>query len=573
MKRAILIRCLWIVFVSLVISGLMSAVLLQRQYNDGKQQEMQELLNVISISDSVNSKAYPALAKKLITLSNYNFRITFIAPDGKVLGDSESDPAEMENHKSRPEVASALKTGYGENLRNSSTLGIRMLYIAQKMPNGDIARISANVDGINSHILTLLPGLLFGLLVSMIIAPLLAWKLSETIVKPFGDVVSSLKSVNAGNYAKGIGSPPYAELAPLTGEINCLARKIAKMLEDLTSEKNRISYLLDNMSEGLVVLDRHQKILIINHSALAFFNAPGNLYGANLLQLTHTPKIIDSAIQSAENGAHSYFDVTADDGRILQILMSPVTGTIDDASDGGVILLITDVSAIRRSEQIRSEFIANASHELKTPLTSIKGFAELIGNGFIQDEEQVTRYLTLIRGETDRMISLIDDILKLSELESITAETGCSKISLALVARKVKESLSPQASAKNVEVNVIGDNPFIRANGDRMEQLLLNLMDNAIKYNVAGGRVEVLIKDLGDKAMITVSDTGVGIPEADRERVFERFYRVDKSHSRKIGGTGLGLSIVKHICALYKGKISLRSELGHGTVISVTLPK
>jgi two-component system phosphate regulon sensor histidine kinase PhoR len=227
---------------------------------------------------------------------------------------------------------------------------------------------------------------------------------------------------------------------------------------------------------------------------------------------------------------------------------------------------------VRRTEQIRSEFVANASHELKTPLTAIKGFAELIRSGMIKNPQKESEYLSLICSETERMIDLINDILHLSELESISEDTGESNVSLLAIAEKVRESLSIQAEGKDVTVTVSGDAGILNANPDRLTQLVLNLLDNAIKYNRSGGSVSVIVRQLRNAVTLTVSDTGIGIPPEAKDRVFERFYRVDKSRSRKIGGTGLGLSIVKHIVSLYHGRIDLKSEVGKGTVIEVTIP-
>lgn len=570
MKRAVMLRSLLIALAALLISGIVSTLVLQRQYTESKSSEMREILNVMTIADK--NEDYGTLAKHLSKLAPDYLRVTFIAQDGTVLGDSDADPAKMENHKGRPEVKAAMENGYGEDIRHSATVGIDMMYAAKKLPNGTVLRLAENLKGINAHIWTLMPGLLFGILLAMIITPFLAWQFSKAIVKPLGEVAGSLKSINAGKYGNDISLPAYDEFVPLVNEINMLSKKISGTLGELKAERLRISYLLNNMNEGLVVLDSAQRILIINRSASAFFSAPADIEGKNLLCLTHVTKVSEAVSFALNNGEPAFFDLSLPDSRVLQIFVSPVTGSEDDEYSGGVIMLITDVTAIRKSEQIRSEFVANASHELKTPLTSIKGFAELIETGIVNDPKVTKRYLGLIRGETERMITLINDILKLSELESNNIDTGKSSVNLMLIAQEVKESLSPQAQEKDVTVNIEGDNVFIDANPDRMTQLILNLLDNAIKYNVPGGKADIIIRQDRKNVIIKVSDTGIGIPEEAQERIFERFYRVDKSHSRKIGGTGLGLSIVKHIVALYKGKISLKSKEDTGTAIEVTLP-
>ncbi len=571
MKRAFIVRSLLVAFAALVISGILSAYIMQQQYLDVRKNEMHELLNVISATENVSD--YGALAKKMAKIAPDSLRVTFVAPDGTVLGDSDADPGKMENHKDRPEVQAAMRTGYGEDVRHSATVGIDMLYSAKKLPDGNVARISANVKSLYAHVWSLLPGLLTGIVLALAVTPLLAWRLSKGVEKPFGEVAASLGSINAGGYGSDIPGPEYSELAPIVEEINELSHKIADTLAERTAERLRISYLLDNMNEGLVVLDRSQKILIANRSARSFFGAAENPVGSNLLRLTHIPRIVEAADRTAENGRPETFDFTSDDeSRILQLFVSPVTGGENAEADGGVILLATDVTAVRRAEQIRSEFVANASHELKTPLTSIKGFAELMESGIVTDPQKTAEYLSLIRSETERMIVLINDILRLSELESIAEDTGRTRVSMLAVAHRVAESLAVQAAGKNVTVTVSGDDGIVNANADRMTQLVLNLLDNAVKYNRNGGSVAVTVEQRVGSVALKVTDTGVGIPPEATDRVFERFYRVDKSRSRKMGGTGLGLSIVKHIVGLYRGKISLESKVGEGTTVEVTLP-
>jgi two-component system phosphate regulon sensor histidine kinase PhoR len=282
--------------------------------------------------------------------------------------------------------------------------------------------------------------------------------------------------------------------------------------------------------------------------------------------------MIDAAQQAVGAGTHSAFDIRMADGeRVLQAIVSPAGSRT--AAGGGAIVLITDVTAVRRAEQIRSDFVANASHELKTPLTSIKGFAELMESGIISDPQQSAKCLEHIRKETDRMIGLIDDILKLSELESVVSDTGRSRVGLKLIAQRAADSLDIQAREKGVSVDVTGSTGMLSANPDRMFEVVLNLVDNAIKYNRPGGKVGVDISETDSEVTLRVADTGVGIPEESKERIFERFYRVDKSRSRREGGTGLGLAIVKHITELYKGHITLDSKLGEGTTVTVVLPR
>ena len=571
MKKAFIVRSLLVALVALMISGIISVFTMQQQYLNTRKTEMRELLNMISAAEDTSD--YGALAKKLAKIAPDSLRVTFISPSGTVLGDSDANPAVMENHLARAEVQAALKGGYGEQVRHSSTIGVDMLYTAKKLPDGTVVRLATSLKGLYDHVWSLLPGLLLGILPALVFTPFLAWRMAKGVTKPFGDVAASLETINSGKYGGDIPEPKYRELAPITRQIDELSHKIAGTLAELTAERKRITYLLDNMNEGLVVLDHKQNILLINRSARSFFGADGHPEGVNLLCLTRVPHVNESVRKAAQNGVPDSFDLASpESSRIVQLSVSPVTGEESGSAAGGVILLLTDVTAERRAEQIRSEFVANASHELKTPLTSIKGFTELIQSGIMTDPQKISEGLSRISSETDRMIGLIGDILKLSELESAAEDTGKIRASLGAIAKRAAESLSVQASEKNVKITVSGDDGVLNANPDRMTQLALNLIDNAVKYNRPGGSVSVTVTQQEKFVILTVADTGVGIPPEAQSRIFERFYRVDKSRSRRMGGTGLGLSIVKHIVGLYHGKIGLKSEVGRGTEITVTLP-
>jgi two-component system phosphate regulon sensor histidine kinase PhoR len=378
-----------------------------------------------------------------------------------------------------------------------------------------------------------------------------------------GRALAALRQLADGSYAQH----KYKK----SEETGRLAQQVVDTLGRLRLERGRVLSMLDNVSEGLVVLDGGLGITLINKSAQSFFNVDSSVKGRNLLRLVHMPRMIDAAQSAVSDGLHSSFDIISPDGeRVLQAIISPAM--TDEDKPGGAIILITDVTAVRRAEKIRSDFVANASHELKTPLTSIKGFTELMESGIIDDPEQSSRCLENIRKETERMIGLINDILKLSELESGVSDTGLSQVSLKMIAQRAAESLDIQAHGKNVSVEVTGGTGMMKANPDRITEVALNLIDNAIKYNRPGGSVKVNISESDGEVALEVADTGVGIPPESQERVFERFYRVDKSRSRKQGGTGLGLSIVKHITELYKGRLELSSTPGAGTTIKVTFP-
>lgn len=360
---------------------------------------------------------------------------------------------------------------------------------------------------------------------------------------------------------------------PGQARVGALLMQITRAHEQARSERARASDMLNNMNEGLVALDHKLTIVIMNKRASEFFKSGGeNMLGQNLLHLTHMPRLIESATQAVETGQPEVFDWDDNDrGLILQISVSAVNGFVKE-NRNGVILLITDVTAIRRTEQIRSEFVANASHELKTPLTAIKGFVELMEADIITEPEQIKGYLGRIQTETERMIELINDILHLSELESLHMDAGFATVSMKLIAQRAAESVALSAHKRHITIEVDGDMGTLRANPDRMMQLALNLIDNAVKYNRPDGCVHVNIATQDGQVLFSVRDTGVGIPPEAQQRVFERFYRVDKGRSRRQGGTGLGLSIVKHIVGLYHGNLQLDSHVGKGTCITISLP-
>lgn len=551
MKRLVIIENLLIVLLALVITWLITAFAYQKILVNSKQSDLKTILysaNSFTQSGVIAEKKLKASGKPDIHISIY----------------------ENSNAENLPkEVSSAFKNGYGENIDDISYLGTSRIRAAQKFSDGSVLQLSADVPyaGFTA----------FGILPALLAAFAILFRFSSTLITNikfvFKGVAMTLE--RAGNEG-GVTVKPapelleYDDFSEESAEIAQLSTQVSHKVRDLFMENKRIDYLLNNMNEGLVVFDRNLNILTINRSAILFFDAAFELKGQNILRLTHNPAVAEKLKEVAESGSPASVDISPDGQKTLQILMSAVRD--EDEKLDGAIMLISDVSKIRLAEKIRSEFVANASHELKTPLTSIKGFSELIDSGIIKDPEKVSGYLEHIRTETERMIGLINDILKLSELESSAFDTGKVQVSLKLIAQKVCDSLINQINSKGVTVSVSGDIGSIEANPDQMKQMFLNLIDNAIKYNKPLGSVDVTVEQASEFVLITVKDTGVGIPEESQKRVFERFYRVDKSRSRKLGGTGLGLSIVKHIVGLYKGSIRLESKVGVGTSIEITLP-
>lgn len=551
MKRLVIIENLLIVLLALIITWLITAFAYQKELVNAKQSDLKTMLYTL---DKFSQSGKAAESK--------------IKTDGK-----SGISVRLYENSGAPglptEVSSAFKDGYGEYTDDMNFVGTSRIRVAEKFTDGSVLELTADVPYAGFTAISILPALLAALA--------LLFRFSSTLITNikfvFKGVAMTLE--RAGNEG-GVTVKPAPELLEYddfgeeSDEIAQLSTQVSRKVRSLFMENKRIDYLLNNMNEGLAVFDRNLNILTINRSAISFFNADLELKGQNVLKLTHNPTISEKLKEVAVSGNPASVDINPDGQKTLQILMSAVRD--EDENLDGAIMLISDVSKIRLAERIRSEFVANASHELKTPLTSIKGFSELIDTGIIKDPQKVSGYLEHIRTETERMIGLINDILKLSELESMAFDNGKSQISLKLIAQKVCDSLVNQINRKGVAVTVSGDIGSFEANPDQMKQMFLNLVDNAIKYNKPDGKVDVIIEQAPEYARATIKDTGVGIPEESKERVFERFYRVDKSRSRKLGGTGLGLSIVKHIVGLYKGSIKLESKVGVGTSIEITFP-
>lgn len=551
MKRVIIAENLLLVLAAVVVTWVLTAFLYQSAIINARLGELKNDLYLTEQAAQTSSLGdiFDGVKGEITA----NFQV--VAP-----GDGNSEP----------EVTAARSSGYGEDVTSRGVFGGAVVAVAGRLSDGTVVRYYTSVPGGGFTLWSILPGLI----ITAIIAVGYAFRLVTNISFIFKGAANTLE--RAGNEGGVTVNPApdtlmYPDLADDARELARVATQVSRKVKELYVENKRIDYLLNNMNEGLVVFDRDMGILVINRSAADFFGAGEEMKGQNVLRLTHAPSIADALHGVMQSGSPSAVDIKTPDGqKTLQILMSAVHD--EEENTDGAIMLISDVTAIRLAEQIRSEFVANASHELKTPLTSIKGFSELIETGIVNDPEKAHGFLEHIRTETERMIGLINDILKLSEIEATAHDTGLVQLSLKLLAQKVCGSLVNQINLKGVDVTVTGDIGTMEANPDHVEQMLLNLVDNAVKYNVQGGSVNVDIKQSPGTVAVTVSDTGVGIPKEARQRVFERFYRVDKSRSRKLGGTGLGLSIVKHIVELYKGKIDLESEPGRGTAITITFP-
>ena len=485
-----------------------------------------------------------------------DYRITWLKADGTVLYDTRSDAGSMENHSQRQEVQDALKTGAGESSRYSATLLEKMLYYAQRLSDGTVLRLSASRVTVGVLFLSMLPAILLVTAAAFALSAVLAGRVSRRIVEP----------LNRLDLEHPLDNNAYEELSPLLGRVYAQQQEIRHRTRDLRQRQDEFEQITGSMREGLVLLDHSGRILSINPAAQALFHADGTCVGQDFLTVDRHPDLTAAIHDAAETG-HSQLRAERR-GREYQLDFSRIE------SNGkvlGTVLLAFDVTEQAEAERMRREFTANVSHELKTPLQSIIGSAELLENGLVKPEDQ-PRFLNRIHQEADRLVSLINDILRLSQLDEGGALPH-EQVSVLELAQEAARSLTAQAAAQAVHISVTGTAGTVFGVRRLLYEIARNLCENAVKYNVPGGSVTVEVAETDRDVTLLVRDTGIGIPEGDQSRVFERFYRVDKSHSRAIGGTGLGLSIVKHAVAYHHGTLRLESQPGKGTVITVTLPK
>lgn len=482
-------------------------------------------------------------------------RLTWIAADGSVLYDTKTNAESLENHASRAEVSQALATGTGESTRYSSTLMEKTMYYAQRLDDGTVLRISISRATVGMIAVGMIQPLLIVLIVALILSGLLARRLSRRIVDP----------LNSLDLEHPLDNDAYEELSPLLKRIHRQHVEIQMQLRELREKTDEFTQITGSMREGLVLLDEHGSILSISAAAQALFGADAQCVGRDFLTIERSHEI-SAAIQAAAADGHS--EVRAERaGRVYQFDISRIT------SDGkflGTVILAFDITEQEFAERNRREFTANVSHELKTPLQGIIGSAELIENGMVKPDD-LPRFVGHIHAEAARLVTLIDDIIRLSQLDEGDA-MPTEPVDLLAVSQEAAENLHDAAAARNVTVSVTGQPAVLPGVRRLIYEIVYNLCDNAIKYNRDGGRVDVTVAADAGGSSITVADTGISIAPEHQARVFERFYRVDKSHSKASGGTGLGLSIVKHAVQYHHGRIELESTPGTGTTIRVVFP-
>ncbi|HJB79729.1 ATP-binding protein [uncultured Flavonifractor sp.] len=572
MKKRIIGATLLTVVFALLISNVVGVLMFRSREMDAARSTLQELLELMDAQSAITE---PEALMEQFHAAAPDKRLTIIDTDGTVLADTGADASTLEDHNDRPEVAQAEATGWGEAVRRSDTLGTSMLYVAKRFADGMIGRAAMPLSSINSLAMTSVWGALIASAAALLLAFLLSRRTANRVVAPLSSVGTALQGVLDGKKAPGLEGPQADdELRPILRYIDKLMDQLEGYIQSITAERDKVSLILDCMDEGLILLDEDGKVLAINRAARTLFGFPEGEQEDGALLLTRSRRLRKAIHDCQEKHSSIMLDVDAltEDARSLRLFVSPVSGRQYEGQPVGTSILVSDVTELKKAEGIRSEFTANVSHELKTPLTSIKGFTDMLSSGMVTSPADQKRFITMIGVEVDRLIDLINDILKLSELESVAIDQTEERSAVLDAAHDTASLLEPSAKAAGVTLAVEGESVTVGVPMSRLKELLFNLMGNGIKYSENGGTVTTRVRVEDGKAVISVEDHGIGIPEEDQSRVFERFYRVEKGRARKNGGTGLGLAIVKHITQLYGGTVGLESQVGKGSTFTVILP-
>lgn len=537
----------------------------------------QLMLNNIGFTEIKNPKQN--LEKKARDWANdTETRVTIIAADGRVLADSHYEINEMDNHLKRPEIIQAINSGSsGNEIRYSKTIGEEMLYYAIPIrKQGELIgflRTARPLQFIRSVLIEDIKSYIFFFAILAVITIVLAWFLTQSIVKPLETMTETAEKISEGDLGQRIPVRKYnSEIEKLARMFNFMAEELEDKITEIYQEKSRIEVILASMVDGVIAVDKNAKVSVINPAARRIFNVEAERIKGKKLMSTLFNHRIDMYLQRTFDKKEIIsreIKYKNPEQKIIQATFIPLLNE-DDNITGGVIVL-TDITELRKLETVRNDFVANVSHELRTPLTSMVGYLDTLLESDIEDRETRDRFLKIIKEETNRLSVLIKDLLNLSKIESQSFDLEAENFNE--IANKAVNLLRQNAENKNIELKLeIADNlPLVYMVSEQIKQVLINLIDNAIKYTPAGGKVEVKVESEGDKVYFSVKDTGIGIPKNDQERIFERFYRVDKARSRTLGGTGIGLSIVRNIVKQHGSEIQVKSREGVGSEFSFYL--
>ena len=530
----------------LIASLIVITGVLYQYFGTMQESQLKDELKVVAAATEQLGERY------LRSLNSDRYRLTWVDADGTVRFDSHADAATMENHAEREEIKEALAFGLGSSTRQSSTLTEQTIYEATRLNDGSILRISVSRATAFVLVLDMIPPIAVIMVIAIMLSAWLARRMAKKVVEP----------LNKLNLEKPMENQAYAELSPLLYRIHTQHLEIKNQIQTLKQKQDEFDQIIGNMKESLVLLDSAGKVISINPAARSLFDTDVDCIGEDFLTVDRKTNMRHALNEAKEQG-HADFRANIK-GREYQVDLTRIDS---DGNEQGMVILAFDITEQVNAERNRREFTANVSHELKTPLQSIIGSAELMENGIVK-EEDIPRFVGRIRQEASRLVSLIDNIIRLSQLDEKT-ELLREDVSLRLLAEEVCETLSDAAKMKNVSLKVSGDDGVVNGVHRLLYEIVYNLCDNAIKYNHLGGSVNISVQQNANEVWFHIQDTGIGISPEHHDKIFERFYRVDKSHSRQSGGTGLGLSIVKHAVQYHHGKIFVNSTLNKGSTISV----
>lgn len=577
MRKSLFFKVFAIIIIFVILCSFIAAAVIANDKTESKKSEMLTLVNYLTIIYNATDVHDEQLAEQFSSNAN-NMRVLFIDKNGNVLVDTSDNDNTHENHINRKEFIMASETGTGFDIRKSRTLHRLQIYVASKADNGDIIRISYDIQGFLYFVSKMAPLIITAIIVAIIAGLVITKNMINSIMSPINEVCDSLTLMKDGDYSKEIPPHKYDELNGFIYIFNSLKGNVSSTINNLKREKKLEHLILESMEEGIILINHNFNVITANSAAIQLLECNPNVKSKSIHMLVHNNTVLSAVENVINHQQSSVFDINANN-KVISIHVAPVSNSLlydyDSLSNSselhGGLLVLTDVTEARSAEITRQEFFSNAGHELKTPLTAIIGFAELMENNLI-DENKKEYCISKILSEARRMSNLINDILQISQLESSNEYIDYTECDILKITSEIADTLSLQASEKNISVSVSGTTFKIKASSKHMFELIENIVSNAIKYNKPGGSVNVSLKSSGAYGIITVSDTGIGIPLASQSRVFERFYRVDKGRTTNNGSTGLGLSIVKHIVNNYNGQISLKSEESIGTTISVYLP-
>lgn len=574
MRRKLLVSFLIVLSICISIIGVFSMRLSRQIYLKGLEDNLisngKLMAGMLNDRYDYNKDNYDDLATEYSKI--LNSRVTIIASDGKVIGESENSSENMENHSERLEVKEAMEGKVGISYRHSTTENMDMLYVAVPVgsakPYKAVIRLSVPltyIKSIQSHLLlNVLLAVALGLMISFITAYLFVRRLT----KPINEMTYISTSIAQGRYDRRISMNYKDELGVLARSFNDMAEKLERTISDLSDKKNKLEAILKSMLSGVIAFDAKSKVMLANPEAYSIFGFKKDILGKHALEIFRNTKLEDVILSHKDEDKE--IDIDYPEKRVIRVKTAAINDE-EGSQNLGLVMVIHDITEIKNLENMRSEFVANVSHELKTPLTSIKGFAETLRNGAINDDSARDKFLDIINIEADRLSRLINDILLLSDIENKPKEILSEKVDVNKVIDQVKDIMSGAALLKNIKLEFHKCEPpaYVMGEHDLVKQLLINLTDNAVKYTPEDGRVDVSVSRKDDNVSIEVRDNGIGISKEHIPRLFERFYRVDKSRSRALGGTGLGLAIVKHIVVSMNGEINVESEPGKGSRFTV----